>query len=391
MKKPAIQHFVWAVVALTAFVLGSKLTGSKEASAAIASENSSTRVSDRGSSSSVSITSGKSRAARTSTRSENSSSEAALTESDLLALGENFKNAKGPIARRLAFSEILKNLTAENATLLREQIAHLPQDSAEFREFHYAWGSLAGESAVLHGVDTPKRDMAAALAGWAATDPTAAMTYFDTLSPEAQNGASHMKWGAAFGLADADPQLAAQFAHQRFENGDKEAAKIIQIATGAALRSGEQQDVTDFLSTVPEGEMNLKAHQHAAAELSKGDPEGAVEWAVSLPESEGKHHAVGSSFYNWASRNPEQAATAINQVPAEQRDHARYGYALRVAREDPAIGVEWAASITNPDARGQAMIDTGRVFFHRDPEGAREWISNANLPAEAVQKITGGK
>ena len=77
---------------------------------------------------------------------------------------------------------MLKQLTPDNARQLREQIAHMSQDSAEFREFHYAWGAIAGDEAILHGKDTPKRDMAASLAGWASEDPQSAMAYFDNLS-----------------------------------------------------------------------------------------------------------------------------------------------------------------------------------------------------------------
>ncbi|MGJ8695230.1 MAG: hypothetical protein ACSHYF_02870 [Verrucomicrobiaceae bacterium] len=389
MKKTHLHHLVWAAVALTAFLLGSQMTQPTESSPPTSSDNSPTRVSDR--SSSLSVDSQNSRSSRTSGREYEPPTNTPLSDADLIELGREFRTAKGPIARRLAFSEILKNLTPQNARLLREQIAHLPQDSPEFREFHYAWGSIAGQEAVLHGADTPKRDMAATLAGWAATDPAAAMAYFDTLSPAQQSGSSHMKWGAAFGLADADPQLAVEFAIERFENGDKEAGKMARIATGAALRSGDPEEISHFLANIPDGEMNLQAHQHAASELAKSDPNGTIDWALSLPESDGKNHAVGSSFYAFASRNPEQAANAITQIPSTHQDAARYGYALRVVHDDPATGVEWATSISNPDARGRALVDTGRTFFHRDPEAAREWMSSANLPAESVQKITGGK
>ncbi|MGB0144693.1 MAG: hypothetical protein ACPGAP_07955, partial [Akkermansiaceae bacterium] len=90
------------------------------------------------------------------------------------------------IERRLAFAAILEKLTPENARDLRELIADFPQDSPEFREFHYAWGAVAGVEAVTHGRDTPKKDMAASLAGWASNDPSAALAFFDTLSPAEQ-------------------------------------------------------------------------------------------------------------------------------------------------------------------------------------------------------------
>lgn len=392
MNKQVLYHSGWALVAVTSFILGSQFVADKSDSANT-SNQSGPGVSVRsspGSADDDGSSSNRKRSVRTrgASDSENSGS---LSETDIKELGAEFKTAKGPIARRLIFGEMLKALTPENAKLMRENIAHLSHDSPEFREFHYAWGALAGQEAVLHGAETPKRDMASTLAGWAATDPAAAMAYFDSLSPEEQNGANHMKWGAAFGLADADPQLAAEFAIERFQNGDREAEKMIRIAAGAALQSGDQEDVTSFLANLPEGEMNLKAHQHAAHELAQNDPDNAIGWALSLSESEGKYHAVGSSFYAYASRNPTQAAEAINQIPAEQRDHARYGYSLRVVHDNPAVGVEWAAAINNPEARNNALVDTGRVYMRKDREGATQWLQNSGLSAEDQARITGKK
>ena len=51
----------------------------------------------------------------------------------------------------------------------------LPAESAEFREFHFAWGKIAGTVAVLFGADTEMADMSPALAGWASADPAAAL------------------------------------------------------------------------------------------------------------------------------------------------------------------------------------------------------------------------
>ncbi len=392
MKKNLRFHLVWALIAVTAFVIGAQLTSSDESKNTSSSKTPSTQLSTRSNTNpSTSSEEGKARI-KSSRRSVDSSNRPTiLNDADIAELGQEFRTAKGPIARRLAFSEMLKNLTPENARLMRENIAHLPQDSAEFREFHYAWGSLAGQEAVLHGADTPKRDMAATLAGWAATDPASAIAYFDSLSPEAQSSGTHMKWGAAFGLADADPQLAAEFAIERFENGDKEAPKMIQIATSAALRSGDSEEITSFLTAVPEGELSIQAHQHAARELAKTDPAETVEWAVDLPDGDGKNHAIGTSFHMWAGRSPEEAAAAISSVPADQRDAATYGYATRVVHDNPAVGVEWASNISDQEARGRALVDTGRVFYRKDQQAATEWLSNSGLTPGQQQQITGGK
>jgi hypothetical protein len=392
MKKNLFFHLIWALVAMTAFIIGSRVTqadddGTNSSSPPSPSQLSTRQFSTDGSPEQGGPTGTKSSSLRSSSQSPSTS----FTDADITELGEVFRMAKGPIERRLAFSEMLKNLTPENARLMREQIAHLPQDSAEFREFHYAWGAIAGQEAITHGKDTPKRDMAASLAGWAANDPTSALAYFNQLSPEEQSSGTHLKWGAAFGLADVDPQLAAAFALERFQNGDKEAPKMIHIAASAILRSGDREEATDWAANIPEGTLQNQAFERLAGEYAKEDPASTVEWAVDLPEGEGKNHAIGTSFHHWAGRSPEEAAAAIASVPAADRDAATYGYATRVVHDDPAIGVEWATSISDPEARGSALVDTGRIFYRKDREAAQEWLATANLPEESVQKITGGK
>ena len=392
MKKNILYHLIWALVAITTFVVGSKMNSSNpeqsaESKRGLQNSSSSRRV--------VTSAENDSNSRVKSTRSKSKSGleikeSSTLTEEGIAELGAIFKDGN-LIERRLAFAEMLKQLTPDNARQLREQIAHMSQDSAEFREFHYAWGAIAGDEAILHGKDTPKRDMAASLAGWASEDPQSAMAYFNNLSAEEQSDGTHMKWGAAFGLADADPQLAAEFAVERSQSGDKDADKMIHIAAAAALKSGDQEEVTQWASNIPEGDLQNTAFQRIAGDYAKEDPAKAVEWASNLPEGEGKNHAVGSSFHQWANRDPKEAANAISTLPIDQQDSATYGYATSVVHKEPAAGVQWAANIKDPEARTNAMVDTGRVFYRRDREAAQKWLATSNLTEDSIQRIIGGK
>src|SRR5262245_37986304 len=97
-----------------------------------------------------------------------------LTSRSIAELGEDFRSARDPLARREAFAKLLAGLTVENALEVRKQIEHLDSDSAEFRDFHFAWGKIAGGDAVMHGAGTDKRDMGPTMAGWASANPAAA-------------------------------------------------------------------------------------------------------------------------------------------------------------------------------------------------------------------------
>lgn len=391
MKKNLLLHLVWTLIAITTFLFGSRFTHPTASKPSASSQTASSHSAiQRGSPADSPDREGQRRTKSSSRRASTASSAASLSDADIAELGMTFKNGN-LVERRLAFAEMLKNLTPENARLMRENIADLPQDSPEFREFHYAWGGIAGEEAIIHGKDTPKRDMAATLAGWAATDPTAALAYFDSLSPEAQSNGALMKWGAIFGLADADPRLATDFAVTRYENGDKDATKMVRLAANAALKSGNRQEATDWAIAIPEGDLQNEALEQLGTEFAKENPREAIDWATSLPSGEGRDHAIGSSFHSWAKRNPREAADALASVPAADRDAATYGYATRIVHDDPAIGVEWAASISDQESRTSALIDTGRVFYQRDQQAAREWLANSGLTPDQQQKITGGQ
>jgi hypothetical protein len=110
---------------------------------------------------------------------------------------------------------------------MREQIVHLDPQSAEFREFHSAWGAVAGAEAAMFGANTPEDDMSPALAGWAGANPGEAMAWFENLNmandsafdyllKERKIGADglrrHLMNGLVQGLTDSDPNTAAWLA-----------------------------------------------------------------------------------------------------------------------------------------------------------------------------------
>jgi hypothetical protein len=271
---------------------------------------------------------------------------------------------------------------------MREQILHLDHDSSEFREFHYAWGAIAGEEAVLHGGETRERDMASTLAGWAAKSPEAALAYFKGLDKKMQNG-SDLKWGAIHGLTDADPNLAVRFAMDQQEAGDGEARRLMDVVTRQILRSGDPAEAAQWTTTLPAGEMQDAAISRVAREYADENPVASLDWASTLPSGDGKNKALWNSYNQWAGDNPEAAAERLGTMSASpERDSAAYGYASRVAWDNPEVGIEWASTISNKDTRNRAIIETGRVYFRKDPEAAKQWLSNSGLNAEQQKSIT---
>lgn len=53
--------------------------------------------------------------------------------------------------------------------------------------------------------------------------------------------------------------------------------------------------------------------------------------------------------------------------------------------------MEGVCHFKDPEARTNAMVDTGRIFYRRDREAAQEWLATSNLTEDSIQRITGGK
>ena len=347
----------------------------------------------------------------------------ALTAQEILALGKAFKANSNPIERRLAFSRLLEGLTSENGLLIRAQIEHLSENSSEFREFHYAWGALAGETAVLHGKDTDKRDMAATFAGWASADPTAAMTWYESARELEDLDHNSLKWGALFGLAHANPGTALEFVNQLQGRGeqDKNTLKgMTHVVTSEVLRGSPPAEAAAWVEAITDDRLRAFSREHLAGEFVKNDPEFAAEWAASLneqpggervvdrvsrdwanrdpqatvqwleslPTSEGRTEGFGSAFRSWASRDPQAAGNYLNDMPrSPERDSALGGFASRIMHEDPVTAISWAEAIADPGQREEALIKTGRHYFRHQNQAAAEWLTGSGLSEEAQQRI----
>jgi len=442
MNKQLVVHGGWFLAAMTSFVLGNRLFPSGEARGDPVAK-SDPRFETRAGTKSLGSAEGvRTREGRGVLRSGSPSDGGPLREvpqlsgEDIARLGEEFRTSSSPVDRRLAFADLLEGLTAENALQIREQIAHMRHHSAEFREFHYAWGGVAGTEAVMFGADTKEDDMAPALAGWAGANPDAARAWFEALDPAndarfdqivkerkipAEDLRNHLMRGLVHGLADADPNAAVNFLQATVATGGNErAAGLMHVVAEAAMRSGSQSDAAQWAETLPEGAlrgvaMNRVADRYvdvdpdaAAAWAEKfsnqpegagvigevganwawRDPQAALSWLQDLPEGASQSAGMARALKSWAHRDPAAAGEHLQSMPeTPARDAAVSGYSQRVAREDPQAAMNWAETISSPDERLEAMIGVGRTWAKRDANGAAEWVNSSGLPEDVQAAI----
>lgn len=343
-----------------------------------------------------------------------------LSDARITELGETALKDPNPLKRRAAFDELLKGMTAENALAIREQIKGMDQNSSEFRDFHYAWGAIAGDAAVFNGMETRERDMAVTLAGWAGADAGAAMAWFNGLSEKEGANNSELKAGLVHGLTDSDPIAATRFVFGLNENGDKAAEGLLSIVTGEMLRSVGAQESSRWAESLPEGALRASAMDRVANRLVAEDPEAAaawvekfagdpgsarvieevgdewaerdpvaaVSWLETIDSGEGKKWAMSSAFGEWVKKDPlaaSQHLVAMNDSP--ERDSAISGFAGRLAYEDPQSAIAWAGEISDPAARERTLVRAGQAMLRRDAEGTRAWLQTSGLSAEAQKQV----
>ncbi|MFP6856602.1 MAG: hypothetical protein VCA73_04980 [Roseibacillus sp.] len=442
MKKgSSLIHGAWLVVAITSFVLGAKVFpagGSKEARAHSKEQANALHETRTSGGSRGSLTGGKG-GSEVGAAGESAGGgrvvRVVLSDEDIVSFGEQFRESSSPIDRRLAFSRLLEGLTPENAELVREQIAHLHDRSAEFREFHYAWGAIAGEDAIMFGADTEKDDMSSALAGWASANPGAALAWFDGLDMENDarfnpllidrkiptDALRHgLMRGLVQGLADSDPNAASQFVHGLAATGQKGAEGLMHIVLGAVLRTDSPAEAAGWAENLPDGSLRNQAMGRVAGHFANADPEGAAAWAANFSGQPESSAIIGGVGARWASKDPQAAVTWLNELPAGQgqnsgmrgalrewagrdptaageylqampaspvRDAAIGGYSRRIAWENPRAAMDWAEAISSPDERLETMIGVGRAWRHKDANGAAEWVRSSGLPENLQQSI----
>lgn len=349
----------------------------------------------------------------------------ALTDETIAALGERFKTSTDPIQRRLAFARLLDGLTAENALLIREQLEHLDGDTSEFREFHYAWGAVGGEDAVVHGADTPQRDMASTLAGWASADPDAALKWLAGAEEDKKRyDKRSLQFGLIHGLSNRDPKMAADHVFALAADGEKEAEGLLGVVTSKVLRTDGASEAAEWAEALPSGALRASAMDRVAHEYVAKDPQAAAAWAErfvneehsariieevgdewaerdpvasigwleTLEHGEGKSDAFSSALGEWASKDPTAASEYLATMPSDapERDAAIGGFVGRLAWEDPASAIAWAGEIQDTNRQQSVLIRAGQAFHRRDPTGAAEWLPNSGLSAEAQQKVLNG-
>lgn len=356
------------------------------------------------------------------------SSDTGLSLIEIEELGERFKNEKDPILRKELLDKLIAGMTAENALDIRKYVANMSDRSSEWKEFHKAYGAVAGEVAVLHGEETKGRDVELSLVGWVSADPDAAMEWYralDEKSKKSMFSQERLSLAVLEGLAENDPKVATDFMVSLNTKGGSSwrASKIVgDKIWKEAVESGNVEDAIKWTESLPGDDLKNSSQALLARNYAKLDPIQAASWVEGLnADGESNRYAVGmvvdswrktdpaaavnwltsfdneknklsgtyyQAFSSWADQDPNAATQYIETMNSSRsKDYAIYGLTRTLSYKEPEQAMQLANSIEDSSIRLRSIISNSRSAFKDNPKGLETWLTTSNLSSKEREKV----
>jgi hypothetical protein len=248
----------------------------------------------------------------------------------------------------------------------------------------------------------------AALRGWARVAPEAAADWAlsDQTAIERTDALAAALAGAAKTNSDAALKLTAYLIEKDPQHARDHGVSLIAALAGTgeferAARFAATGDVNtqeDWLTTAysmwadyqpgaamtavaalidPEARRN--AFNAAVSSWSSNDPKAVAEYAAQLDSSDEKKFAITAALRNWAANDAVEAANWIRQRdPSPELDAGTAGVATDQQNfRQPAVAIEWAESITDPELRSSTLVTIIRQWAEQDRAAAQNYFRNS--------------
>jgi len=423
MKLGALKtHALWALGLVGAFFLGTQLENQEESrsSQSTSSDSVSPRSSRQLSSQDRGGQPNSERQKASQNNISNLFSDSPFSGDRIEQLVKASFSDPNQINRRLAFSKLLEGMTRENASAIRDQLSAFDTDSTEWRDFHYAWGALAGAEAFTDSIGAEKKDLRSLMSGWAAVDPSGAIAMIADLPEELADQKERLESGIVSGLADRDRDEAANYVFTLAAEGRENTGNLMERVTHEVIRASGHEDASVWVAGLDDGPLKGSAMNEVAERYVRNDPEAAsqwietfasedyaaravreigkewaekeplaaVTWLDQLPEGEGQNRGLNSAFGDWEDKDPVAAGEYLMNMPTSaKRDSAISGFAIGYAYQDPQTAIAWANDISDPALRMRSLTSVASAFYRRSPEEARAWLPDSGLSPEAQAQV----
>jgi len=277
------------------------------------------------------------------------SGESTLTEQRLQQLSA----MTNPRLRERSMEDALAHANLDEvkrALKWAESLPDGPGKKAAMADILERWAQMDGSGAAdyaaqLYDATGNAGPLREALQGWAQVNPGAALQKLQSL-------------GLSDGLkADIRTDLVAQWTEQNPQ--------------GAAAFAVNNRDTGSWMGLVAT----------VANEWSKEDPKMAVNWAGSLPAGLDQMHAINAAISNWFQSNPSEVGAYVASQPlGPSRDTMALTLARQIGQEDPASGLKWAVTVSDPKTQEKAAAGAIVDVYRKDPQEALQILGGSGLP-----------
>lgn len=157
------------------------------------------------------------------------------------------------------------------------------------------------------------------------------------------------------------------------------------VITGALAAKGLDSAI-EFVEELPSGRHRDRAVSRLVYEMAKEDPLIAFEWAATIDTASVRENSVAVAVGQWARLEPAEAGVYINELSGGAlKDKCLRAYSLRIADDAPSTAMEWAQSISDRGMRESVTRSVAFRWARKDSAAAQAWISQSDL-GESVKE-----
>jgi len=196
-----------------------------------------------------------------------------LTSDEINTLVQTATKGSSPIARRLAFDQLLSSLDESTAIPIRTALARNKADGEQWSLFDYAWS--AGDPSVVEK-NLPKTAekhrqgfISNSLPGWAFADPVAAAEFVNDYEPGPVQ--DHFRNRLIEGLADNDIDTATDFVTQLATDNHPGTPQYVRTVATEVLETQGLSGLQKWTAELPQGPLQKNAQTFLDQKSPKGD------------------------------------------------------------------------------------------------------------------------
>ncbi len=312
----------------------------------------------------------------------------------MVELGQHWADTDPPAA--LAWAQSLGSGAELVAALNQIVTRWARQDPAAASQFAEQHPELSG--AALGGIATAwfQRDFNATT-NWIARLPEGEKKNAAQLAlgePWAQNDPKGM---AAYALGLPIGEVQTQFltaACRQLARGDLPGTvEVLQPLADAALRlrlleqAARSCDLPHLdpaakqIAALPAGDDQQAAIKGLLSNWTAADPEAAINWLGSFPETNAQPEKMQSVLQSWAQTEPAAAAQWLAKLPpGTAREGMVSAFLAGAAVKYPEFAGQWTQSVTDATQRQMYQLQVARQWLKTDSAAAIKWVDTLDLP-----------